>query len=262
MTFVGAPRRGRLKELRLKCDPHGQKRKLGQMVVVGHSRGGLMSYLLTIDSEDKLWNAVSRIPVDQFSEDASTKRESQRVFFVEGDDSVDRIITIASPFNGSGYANRFTRWLSGSLISLPNTTSQLSHLIYEQNNQSLWDRMFTPRTSVDSLNKHSAVLRLVAQTELPDGVQHHNIVGVSKGKRLSDLSDGVVTFRSAHREHVDSEIRVKASHSDVHRHPDSVAEVRRILLLHLKERQSAGRVTQIQHQQPARQLPHARPAFR
>ena len=250
LTFAAAGLRERLKELRLQCDPHGQNPKLDQMVVVGHSMGGLMSYLLTIDSEDNLWNAVSRIPVDQFTADENTKREIQRVFFFEGDESVDRIITIASPFNGSGYANRFTRWLSGSLVSLPNTTSRLSDLIYEQNNQSIWDRMLAPRTSVDSLNKNSAVLRLVGQTQLPETVRHHNIVGVSRGRGLSDLSDGVVKYRSAHRDNVESEIRVKASHSDVHRHPDSVAEVRRILLMHLQELQPSGRIIQIQHQQP------------
>ncbi|MCR9200295.1 MAG: alpha/beta hydrolase [Planctomycetaceae bacterium] len=259
LTFAAAGLRERLKELRMQCDPHGRNAKLDQMVVVGHSMGGLMSYLLTIDSEDKLWNAMSRVPVAEFAADEATREEIQRVFFFEGDDSVDRIVTIASPFNGSGYANRFTRWLSGSLISLPNMTSQLSELIYQQNNQNFWDRMFTSRTSVDSLNKNSAVLRLVSQTKLPDAVAHHNIVGVSKGRSVTNMTDGVVTFRSAHRDNVTSEIRVPASHSEAHRHPDSVAEVRRILLLHLKELQQKQRgVIQIRHQ-PSRQADFGQP---
>lgn len=253
LTFAAAGLRERLKELRMKCDPQGQNPKLDQMVVVGHSMGGLMSYLLTIDSKDNLWNALSRIPVSEFTTDHDTHREIQRVFFFESDESIDRIITIASPFNGSGYANRFTRWLSGSLVSLPNTTSQLSELIYKRNNRSFWDRMFAPRTSVDSLNKNSAILRLVGQTSLPQDVKHHNIVGVSSGKGLSNLTDGVVTFRSAHRENVESEIHVKARHSDVHRHPDSVAEVRRILRQHLEELQeSSRRIMQVDHHRESR----------
>lgn len=251
LTFAAAGLRDRLKELRLKCDPMGQNPTLDQMVVVGHSMGGLMSYLMTVDSEDKLWKAMSRVPVEQFKTDAEIQNEIRRVFFFEGDRSIDRIVTIASPFNGSGYSNVFTRWLSGSLVSLPNTTSKLSQLIIRQNNQSLWDRMFASRTSVDSLNKDSAILRLVGQTSAPEDVHHHNIVGVKKGKSLSDLTDGVVKFRSAHRSDVKSEIRVKAAHSEVHRHPDSVAEVQRILLEHLTELRSRNYpATPIRYTQP------------
>ena len=238
LTFAAAGLRDRLKELRLKCDPMGQNPTLDQMVVVGHSMGGLMSYLMTVDSEDKLWKAMSRVPVEKFETDRDIHNEIQRVFFFEGDRSIDRIVTIASPFNGSGYSNVFTRWLTGSLVSLPNATSKLSQLIIRQNNQSLWDKMFASRTSVDSLNKDSAILRLVGQTTAPEDVHHHNIVGISKGKSMSDLTDGVVKFRSAHREDVESEIKVKATHSEVHRHPDSVAEVQRILLDHLTELRS------------------------
>ena len=251
LTFAAAGLRDRLKELRLKCDPMGQTPTLDQMVVVGHSMGGLMSYLMTVDSEDKLWNAMSKVPVDQFQTDEAVRNEIQRVFFFEADRSIDRIVTIAAPFNGSGYANTFTRWLTGSLVSLPNATSKLSQLIIRQNNQNLWDKMFAPRTSVDSLNKDSAVLRLVGQTSAPEDVHHHNIVGISKGKSMSDLTDGVVKFRSAHRKDVKSEIRVKAAHSDVHRHPETVAEVQRILLAHLQEIQSRNpTVKQVRHTQP------------
>lgn len=248
LTFAVAGLRDRLKELRLKCDPMGQNPTLDQMVVVGHSMGGLMSYLMTVDSEDKLWKAMSKVPVNQFETDETIRNEIQRVFFFEADRSIDRIVTIASPFNGSGYSNPFTRWLTGSLVSLPNTTSKLSQLIIRQNNQTLWDKVFAPRTSVDSLSKDSAVLRLVGQTSAPDDVHHHNIVGVHKGKSISDLTDGVVKFRSAHRADVRSEIRVKASHSDVHRHPDTVAEVQRILLEHLQDIQSRHTsVRQVRH---------------
>lgn len=235
LTFAVAKLRDRLKEVRQSCDPHGQNPKLDQTVMVGHSMGGLMAYLMTVDSENKLWNALSQIPVEKIQADPATKSQIQRVFFFESDESIDRIVTIASPFRGSGYSNFFTQWLSGSLVSLPNTTSRLSQLIFKQNHQSVWDRMFAPRTSVDSLNRNSAVLQLVAQTALPDEVEHHNVIGISKGKTRRDWSDGVVKVESAAREDVDSEIHVKASHSKIHRHPTTIAEVRRVLLEHLED---------------------------
>ncbi|MCA9082403.1 MAG: alpha/beta fold hydrolase [Planctomycetaceae bacterium] len=235
LSFAAADLRDCLKELRLKLDPGGQNAKLDQMVVVGHSMGGLMSYLLTIDSEDRLWNAMSRVPVEEIRADEETRQDIQRVFFFHPESSVDRIVTIASPFNGSGYANRFTQWLSGGLVSLPTRTSYLSKVIYRQNHHDFWDRVFAPRTSLDSLNRHSAILRLVNETTVPDQVRHHNVIGARKGRSLSDWTDGVVKATSAHRDDADSEIQVRASHSDIHRHPQTIAEVRRVLLEHLAQ---------------------------
>lgn len=241
LTFAAANLRDRLKEVRERCDPHGRNAKLDQMVMVGHSMGGLMSYLMTVESEDKLWNALSNKPVEQIQADPAVRQQIRRVFFFESDRSIDRIVTIASPFNGSGYANRFTQWLSGSIVSLPNTTSRLSRLIYDQNQQSFFDRIFAPRTSLDSLNKHSAVVKLVNHSTTPEDVLHHNVVGVRKGKSIKDWTDGVVTARSATRPDADTEVRVKAGHSEIHRHPDTIAEVRRVLLEHLQQVDSQPR---------------------
>ena len=95
--------------------------------------------------------------------------------------------------------------------------------------------MFAPRTSLDSLGKGSAVLKLVGETTVPPDVRHHNVVGISKGKSASDWTDGVVKLKSAHRTKADSEIRVKATHSQIQRHPETIKEVRRVLLEHLKD---------------------------
>jgi len=235
LTFAAANLRDRLREMRIKCDPYGRNQKLDQTIVVGHSMGGLMAYLLTVDSEDKLWAGLSKLPVDQIKADRRTHDQIERVFFFERDRSIDRIVTIATPFKGSGYANAFTRWIGGSLVSLPNTTSSLSQLIFRQNNQSMWDRIFAPRTSLDSLNKNSAVVRLVNHTTVPENVKHHNVVGVKKRNSESHLTDGVVRLKSASREDAETQIQVKASHSEVQRHPETIAEVRRVLLDHLED---------------------------
>jgi hypothetical protein len=44
----------------------------------------------------------------------------------------------------------------------------------------------------------------------------------------------VVPYSSAHINSAESEVIVRADHSQVHRHPLSVLEVRRILLEHLR----------------------------
>ena len=247
LAFAQADLRDELREVRQHTDPGDCNENMDRIVLVGHSMGGLLSYLMTIDSEDRLWNNVSRVPVSRFQADRETHNEIQRVFFFESNRSIDRVVTIASPFDGSDYANSFTRWLSGSLISLPGRTAKLSRQIITSNGQPCWRRLLTPRTSLDSLTKDSAVLKLVGQTRIPEPVVHHNVVGISEGASEESWHDGVVDFSSAHRADADSEIQVRARHSEVHRHPDTIAEVRRVLLEQLESIRRPHRVIPVDH---------------
>ena len=52
---------------------------------------------------------------------------------------------------------------------------------------------------------------------------------------MEQNTDGVVTYPSAHLEDAESEIVVEADHSQAHRHPAAIREIRRILLKHLEE---------------------------
>ena len=237
LAFSAAKLRDELQKVRHDCDPYHRNDRLDEMVVVGHSMGGLISQMLTINSGGKLWSSVSRKSVDDLKASDEVKSEIRRVFFFESNPSVDRIVTIASPYNGSSLSNRFTQWLSGSLVWLPARTYQLSQVVFEQDDKSWWERFSAPRTSMDSLTKQSGLLRLIRETRVPDDVNHHNIVGINRGRSQADWTDGVVAYRSAHCENVSSEKIVRASHSEVHRHPDAVAEVRRILLEHLRQTQ-------------------------
>lgn len=249
LPFATANLREELERVRQVCDPHQQNRKLDEMVLVGHSMGGLMSQVLTIDSGEQLWNSVSRVPVDEFQAEPAEKNEIKRVFFFNSNPSVSRIVTIASPYGGSRYSNPFTRWLSSTLVWLPSRTLQLTRLVTEHNQNNWWNRMITPRTSLDSLTQKSAILQLIRETKLPPDVRHHNIVGIKSGKSPADWSDGVVKFTSAHLEDADSEVRVKAGHSEIQRHPDTIAEVRRILIEHLQtRRRHRFPVIPVQHQ--------------
>jgi hypothetical protein len=59
--------------------------------------------------------------------------------------------------------------------------------------------------------------------------------------KVAGGSDGVVAFSSAHLDDALSELKVEADHMDVHRHPLSILEVRRILLEHLADLESFPR---------------------
>lgn len=237
LAFAAADLRDELRRVREDCDPDHSNRRLDQMVIVGHSMGGLISHLLTIDSDDRLWNAVSRVNLEQLRAQPEQKQEIRRVFFFESHPAVSRIVTIASPYNGSRYSNALTRWLGSSLVWLPSRTMQLSRLVLEHNNPGIMERILPQSTSLDSLADKSAVLTLIRETQVPPEVPHHNIVAVRRGRSERDWTDGVVRYLSAHREDADSEVVVPASHNEVHRHPQTIDEVRRVLIVHLNESQ-------------------------
>ena len=52
------------------------------MVFAGHSMGGLVSKLLTVDSGDAFWKLVSTEPFDKLRAEERTRQSLQRVFFL------------------------------------------------------------------------------------------------------------------------------------------------------------------------------------
>jgi hypothetical protein len=63
----------------------------------------------------------------------------------------------------------------------------------------------------------------------------HGVIGVGHASLTGGRDDCVVSEQSAHTEGAVSEVCVPASHTKVHHHPRSIAEVRRILGQHLIE---------------------------
>ena len=76
-------------------------------------------------------------------------------------------------------------------------------------------------------------LRL-AEIPVAPGIPAHPIVAVRGDGPVEDGSDGVVRYESAHIDGVESELIVRSGHS-VQANPQTVLEVRRILLLHAEE---------------------------
>ncbi len=213
--------------------------RLDDMVLVGHSMGGLISRLITYDSGDMYWNSVSNTPFAQVSAPPEVKHEIERVFFFESNPAVSRVITIASPHRGSEFANNFTRWLGRRLISIPKLTVNTTKQLLELNPGAFRiDDSDIVTTSLDSLSPKSPILQAMLQTPQSPDVKYHNVVGITKlNLPVEENTDGVVTYASAHLTNVESEIVVHADHSEAHRHPATIREIRRILLLHLQETQ-------------------------
>ncbi|MCA9117443.1 MAG: alpha/beta fold hydrolase [Planctomycetaceae bacterium] len=227
---------------------------LSNMVLVGHSMGGLIARAQVVASGDAWWNSVSRVPFASLKANEDTRGQIRRVYFFEPNRDVHRIVTIGTPHQGSSLSNRFTQQLLRRLIRLPVTTYETARDVITLNPNLLRNpENATPRTSVDSLSPDSPILKVLYESRLPENVPHHNIVGVIRDVPREENTDGVVPYASAHLENVASEIVVQANHTEVHRHPETVAELKRILRLHLEEidaSRSSGLIQQLSRDLP------------
>lgn len=235
-----AQMRADLRQLHESLDPAGQEPALGQMVLVGHSMGGLVSKMQTVYSGDDFWRIVSDRPFSELKAAPEVRAQMQAMFFFEPDPYVRRVVTIGTPHRGSNFANSTTRWLSHQLISLPQMLTLTREEVVRDNPDLFRDpETLCIRTSIDSLAPESPVLPVLLHAQPGPGVQYHNIIGVLPKEgivgKFAGGSDGVVSYESAHLEGVASELTVASDHATIHRHPLCVLEVRKILLTHLEQ---------------------------
>lgn len=236
-----------LQELQQQLDPNRQSPALQQMVLVGHSMGGLVSTMQTLDIGDRIWKIVSDKPFADLKADPATRAELERVAFFQPNPSIRRVVTIGTPHRGSKFANDYTRWLGQKLIAMPRMLA-LSYQGLSRDNPGYFrnTELVHTTTSIDSLDPNCPLFPVLNNAPRASWVKYDNIAGlVSRDdfwSRFSAGGDGIVSFKSAHLTDANSELVVPANHLDVHRHPRSILAVRAILLEHLADMQLAAMV--------------------
>jgi pimeloyl-ACP methyl ester carboxylesterase len=229
-----------LAQTRQALDPNGQEPALDQMVLIGHSMGGLLSKMQTSASRDEFWKLVSAEPPEAIRAGPDVRQKLESTFYFQPNPSIRRVVTIGTPHRGSEFSNHTTQWLLGKLIHLPQKLVNSQQKLFWDNPGAFPDRsLLRVDTSIDSLSPNCPVFpALLASPHLP-WVKYHNIIGVVPKRNWFTSwlgeGDGVVSEQSARVEGVASELVVPADHSSIHSHPAAVLEVRRILLEHLAE---------------------------
>ncbi len=148
--------RNDLAELRKTLDPHRQAPMLDQMVLVGHSMGGLVSRLQTYQSGDEFWRVLSDRPFDDVRGDPRELETLKNALFFEPNESIRRVITIGTPHRGSEFANDATRWVGRHVIKLPQSITETGNRLVQQNPGLFREtELLTTTTSIDSLAPES-----------------------------------------------------------------------------------------------------------
>jgi pimeloyl-ACP methyl ester carboxylesterase len=218
-----------------KLDPTGKDQALRRMVVIGHSQGGLLAKLLAVDSGTRFWDAFSRKPLDELKLPAETRDLLRRTIFFEHSPFVSRVIFLATPQRGSYVAGFSAIQLVGRLIRLPLTVARTLGEAVSNNLNALAldpDRARSGN-SVYGMTPGSPFITALESLPIAPGIAAHSIIAVRGNGPVESGDDGVVAYSSAHLPGV-PELVVRSGHSN-QSNPQTIAEIRRILLLHLKE---------------------------
>jgi hypothetical protein len=210
------------------------------MVLIGHSQGGLIAKLLVINSGSRLWDALSWAPLDQLRISAGTRDLLQKAFFVTPAPEVRRVIFIATPQHGSFVAGSAIGQLAARFVTPPSTLTTALRDVTEDNPNALKVHPGPLQFgSVTFMTPGSPLSTALAAIPISPNVAANSIIAVRGDGPIQTGDDGVVTYQSAHLDGVESELVVRSGHS-VQGDPHTVAEVRRIRLLHLAEVCPAG----------------------
>ena len=208
------------------------------MMVIGHSMGGLLSKILVQDSGDSMYNAIFKVPIDS-PDFAPDEREmlKEKVFFTHFP-YIKRTVFIATPHRGSDIAIAWWARILSRTISLPadlvNTTSKV--ILHKKQLM----REMPPEyqdlipTSVQALSPQSISVQVTSKLPIWKDEKYHSIIGIRDADKGPGSSDGIVPYESSHLDGALSEYLVHDSHTCVS-NPYTIAEVKRLVLLHLKE---------------------------
>jgi pimeloyl-ACP methyl ester carboxylesterase len=201
------------------------------IVLIGHSMGGIISRLMVTDAGDTIWRALfGSAPADTKIQGQSRQLLEDSLVFHQRPD-VRRVVFCSAPHRGSEMANHWITRLFSRLVRMPSFLTDARNAvasIVTADAASL--KLDRAPNSIDTLSPDNRFVREVNKLPIAPGVTYHSIIG-DRGKRDSpNSSDGVVPYWSSHFDGAASEKIVPSGHSS-HQHPAAFEEVRRILRL-------------------------------
>ena len=222
-----------LQEKVASLDPDGKDAALRQMVVIGHSQGGLLTKLTAVDTGDNLVRSMTGKRIRDLRTTKTNIKQIREILVLKPLPFVKQVVFIATPHRGSFLSTQLVRKLIAKLVRLPRTVltriTDIGGLLSDDVKRQLKGK--TP-TSIDGMSPDNPLLKALAEIPLGPGIRGHSIIAIKDESIPPQGDDGVVEYASAHLEGMDSEFIVRSKHS-CQGHPFTIEEVRRILLEHL-----------------------------
>lgn len=220
-----------LQAVRKDVDPAGKDPALNEMVVIGHSQGGLLTKMMVVDSGNRFWNNVTSVPFDQAQLDPETRDLASRAMFFKPQPFVTRVIFVATPHRGSYMASNPVVKFGNKFLNLPGGLAKTAVALGKLRETSMTGTPFAIPTALDNMDASNRFIKALSATPIAPGVKVHSIIPVKGDGPPEEGDDGVVEYRSAHIDGVESELVVRSGHS-TQATPQTIEEVRRILYEH------------------------------
>jgi triacylglycerol esterase/lipase EstA (alpha/beta hydrolase family) len=209
-------------------DPSGQAVASQNMVLVGHSMGGVLARLLVSSAGERLWSLLPAEPA------AREAHEHLAPFFsFEPLPQVSEAIFIAAPHRGTPFAgSRLARRIA-NFVTLPlamlEQIGDVTGLFGRPGPDGKEPGPQRIPNSIDNLRDSDPFVQAAADLPISPRVRYHSILGqADMALPRADASDGIVPYASAHLAGAASE-RVLPSEHSVQEHPLAILEIRRIL---------------------------------
>jgi len=220
-----------LQAVRKDVDPEDKDPALDQMVVIGHSQGGLLTKMMVVDSGTRFWDSRIKVPFDKAELDPETRDLLARAMFVKPLPFVTRVIFIATPHRGSFLASNQIAKFGNKFINLPGGLAKSAVQLGKLREPSMLGTPFTIPTALDNMDASNSFIKTLAPMPIAGCVHAHSIIPVKGTGPVEEGNDGVVEYKSAHIDGVESELVVRSGHS-TQATPQTIEEVRRILYEH------------------------------
>jgi pimeloyl-ACP methyl ester carboxylesterase len=222
-----------LRGARRVCDPAGTDAAFDQVVLVGHSLGGILAKLMVQSGGPLLWQTVCTRPLDDAIAPTEDRQLLHQAFFYKPVREVRRVIFVATPHRGSPLASGALGELGTRLCWRPNRFRQAHEVLLSRNDPDIFGHGFRGllATSADELSFRHPLLLRFCDLSIDSSIRLHSVMADFRDPPKPDGTDGLVAYSSSHLEGVASELLVHGLHICV-AHPAVIAEVRRILMEH------------------------------
>jgi pimeloyl-ACP methyl ester carboxylesterase len=222
-----------LDEARQKLDADHSDAAFDQMVLIGHSMGGLLVKMMVQDSGSRLWRLVSNRPFEDLAGDQTDRELFRYALIFKPRPEVRGVIFIATPHRGSRVDRGGLERLGARLVRLPDPLRAAYGRLMTRNDPDYFVERFRKGlpTSIDELEWRSPILMVLDELRLAPTIQAHSIIADRRNPPAADGSDGLVPYVSAHLDGVASEALVSSGHL-CQDHPAVIREVQRILQEH------------------------------
>ncbi|HXV49747.1 MAG TPA: hypothetical protein VEB61_13150, partial [Candidatus Binatia bacterium] len=164
-----------LRNVLSEIDPTGEDEALRQMVMIGHSQGGLLTKLMSINSGNRFWENVTDQPFESVEMATETRELLREAMFFEPVPTLRRVVFIATPHRGSYQATGWILNLVRRLINLPGTlVAQMQSLLQGQVFSHLGISQLP--TSVDNMSPGHPFLRALNDLPIDSRITAHSII--------------------------------------------------------------------------------------